>query len=144
MSRDPTGKSSTPILIGGSIVVLFILFATVSFWFFSSAPIAQPGTEGQGLGEKFLEHVRLNQMDAAWEMTSPEFRSFMGRESFQKMVRSHPELREKPQFQERKPTKINGLDRVEFSYSFPKSGKKIRLVMAPDQGQFKIEHWEWQ
>lgn len=99
-----------------------------------------PDDNGQAIAESFLTRIRSGQMDEAWQNTTPEFKSLMGRESFRDFVRKRPFFKETPKFQGSKPLENQALKLVEcqFSVDRPKAGP-IRVVLAPSGSTWQVE-----
>ncbi len=129
-------------LVGGAGLVCLLLGGAGYYWFGASGSVAQPGEEGKEIASSFLDQVREKKWTAAWDQTGPEFRSYMGLETFKTYVAKHPALKEKIEYKGMNKRSVNGLDRVEFHFQSSQSAKKIDIVLAPDQGRFKVEHFE--
>lgn len=140
MNEKETG-AGFPVGIIGGVLVCFLLAGGAYYFFSRTGTVAQPGEEGKEIASSFLDQVRENKWDAAWDQTGPEFRSYMGKETFKNFVRKNPALKEKAEFKGLSKTTVNGLERVKFDFQSSKSAKKIEIVLAPDQGRFKVEHF---
>lgn len=143
MANTNDSESSFPLgLIGGLVVGCLLVGGAAYYWMTSAGTVAQPGEDGKEIALSFLDQVREKKWNAAWDQTGPEFRSYMGLETFKGYVAKHPALKEKAEFKGMSRKSVNGLDRVEFHFQSSKTTKKIEIVLAPDQGRFKVEHIE--
>jgi hypothetical protein len=103
---------------------------------------APPQEDGRGVAEPFLEGIRDNRIDAAWESTTAEFKSDMGRETFRAYARKHPVLKEPLEFTGYEPDKTNGVTRGACDYSTPAGSKvqaKVRVLVAREGELWKVE-----
>lgn len=103
---------------------------------------APPKEDGRKAAEPFLEQLRASQEDAAWESTTAEFKSDLGRESFRQFARQHPVLKEPLEFVGYEPDKTNGITRGACDYQTPADAKKqakVRVLVAREGEQWKVE-----
>jgi hypothetical protein len=109
----------------------------------SSGPGAAPRPEdGRNVADAFLAEIRNDHVDAAWESTTAEFKSDMGRENFRKFARKHPLLKEPLEFAQYEPDKTNGVTRGACDYRTPEAAKvqaKVRLLVAREGKDWKVE-----
>jgi hypothetical protein len=136
-SRSQHG--STRLVIIAVLAVLagagFLLYG-----YFTGSEI-QPES-GQAIAEPFLEEVRSGKADAAWEATTAEFKSNLGRENFLKYVDTHPLLKEPLEFYSLQTVSINDVPRTECVFGkqgAPGSGAKVRVILATEDGELKVE-----
>ena len=128
-SKDSLGTPWRPIL-GGCLG--FIVLIGLGLWWMAPAVTPQPDIEGKEVALAFLELIRQGKSTDAWQGSSAEFKSFMGREALFALAKKTPGLREK--------AKVNGLDRSIFNFRTPKAMKKIQVTLALEQGTFRVEH----
>jgi hypothetical protein len=101
-----------------------------------------PQDEGRAAAEPFLENIRNDRVDAAWESTSAEFKSDMGRENFRRFVKGHPALKQPLDFAAYEANKTNGLTFGAFDFKTPESAPKpakVRILVARENDQWKVE-----
>ena len=60
----------------------------------SVIPPPPPADADRAAAGVFLKHIQDGKVDVAWNGTSAEFKSFMGKADFQKYVKEHPQLRQ--------------------------------------------------
>ena len=115
-----------------------ILLVLVSFGFSGcgGSNASLPEDNGRSIAEAFLADVRGGKVDEAWEGTSAEFKSLMGKESFRGYVRRQPALKAEPAFQGAKPVENGPLKLVECTFQADKPKPaviKIMLAAGPDR-----------
>jgi hypothetical protein len=101
-----------------------------------------PQAEGRAAAEPFLENIRNDKVDAAWESTSAEFKSDMGRENFRRFVKGHPVLKQPLDFAAYEPNQTNGLPFGACDFTTPQSAPtpaKVRILVARENDQWKVE-----
>lgn len=101
-----------------------------------------PQAEGRAAAEPFLENIRNDKVDAAWESTSAEFKSDMGRENFRRFVKGHPVLKQPLDFSAYEPNQTNGLAFGACDFKTPQSAPasaKVRILVAREDNQWKVE-----
>lgn len=99
-----------------------------------------PEPEGRRVAETFLSEIRGDRTDAAWESTTAEFKSDMGRETFQRFVQSHSILRGQLTFVAFQADRTNDIERgaCDFQTEPPGSGK-MRVLVAREDQKWKVE-----
>lgn len=97
---------------------------------------------GKQVADAFLDQIRRGQLDAAWQSTTAEFKSYQGRDTFRAQVAQHPHLRGPLQFVRYEVAQLNDLTRGQCIYQ-PASGKppgrQVRVVVAQEGGQWKVD-----
>jgi hypothetical protein len=127
------------------LVVIAVLAALAGagfllYGYFARSEI-QPES-GRAVAEPFLEAVRSGEADSAWETTTAEFKSDLGRENFLKYVESHPLMKQPLEFYSLQTVSINGVPRTECAFGkqgAPGSGPKVRVILATEEGELKVE-----
>ncbi len=97
---------------------------------------------GREIAEPFLEAVRSGEAGPAWETTTAEFKSNLGRENFLKYVAAHPLMKEPLEFYSLQTVSINGVPHTECAFGrqgAPGSGPKVRVILATEEGELKVE-----
>ncbi len=96
--------------------------------------------DARPIAEAFLGDVRTgkpDRVDAAWQGTTAEFKSYQGREQFRKFVRANKALAAPAEFQECQVTEANGL-RVARCRFRTASGAPLTVMLAPEGGEWKV------
>lgn len=97
---------------------------------------------GRQVADAFLDQVRRGQLDAAWQSTTAEFKSYQGRDAFRAHVTQHPFVRGPLEFVRYEVGQLNELTRGQCIYR-PASGKppgrQVRVVVAQEGGQWKVD-----
>ena len=103
-------------------------------------PAAPPEADGKGAAEPFLAAIREDRLDAAWDSTTAEFKSDMGRETFHRFAKGHPVLREPLTYVGYQADKTNGIERgaCDFQPQAP-GAAKIRILVAQENKLWKVE-----
>lgn len=146
MPRNVTarsGKTQTAVIAG---VVLVAAIGWIGYqWLGGSA--APPADNGVSIAEPFLTEIRKGQVDAAWESTSAEFKSLMGKEEFKKFVKEQPILKDTLELGNVQQVTINKTQCLQCAFHKPSAeGKKlenkmkVRVLIAQERsGPWKVE-----
>ena len=126
-----------------AVVVLLVAIAGGAFLLYRyyGTPAIQPES-GRAVAEPFLEEIRSGTPDSAWESTTAEFKSNLGRENFLKYVETHPLLKEPLEFYSLQTVALNDVPRTECVFGkqgSPGSGPKVRVILAHEEGELKVE-----
>lgn len=140
MKKEANESLGTPwlLLLGGSLG--FLILVGIGLWWMAPPVTPQPDEAGKEVAFVFLDLIRQGKSAEAWQGSSAEFKSFMGREALSALAKKTPALYEKPEFVSMEKAKVNGLDRTIFTFRTPKARKKIQVTLASEQGTFRIEH----
>lgn len=96
--------------------------------------------DARPIAEAFLTDVRtgrIDRIDAAWDGTTPEFKSNQGREQFRKYVKTQKRLAETAQFQSAQMSEANGVRVAECLFLTPQG--PVRVLLARDENKWKVE-----
>lgn len=97
---------------------------------------------GRQVADAFLDQVRRGQLDAAWQSTTAEFKSYQGRDAFKAQIAQHPFVRGSLEFVRYEVGQLHELARGQCVYR-PASGKppgrQLRVVVAQEGGQWKVD-----
>ena len=96
----------------------------------SSQPTPEIGS-GRKITEEFLKEIQAGNTYEVWQKTSPEFKSYMGKEQFKAFVFSNPVLREKLHFQKEEPFPEGG-KWILCSFSSDKPAKTVKVFVGRD------------
>ena len=103
-------------------------------------PALNPGVdEGRLVAEQFLSLLRQDAPAAVWDATTPEFKSAEGKSKFVTRVKRSPWVREPMAFSSAQPVAVNQSERLEFVFTSGKTGKPVRLLLAKDRGQWRVD-----
>lgn len=97
---------------------------------------------GRQVAEAFLEQVRRGQLDAAWQSTTAEFKSYQGRDAFRHQIAQHPWLRQPLEFVQYEVGELNGLLRGQCLYrsaAGKAAGRQVKVAVAQEAGQWKVD-----
>lgn len=105
----------------------------------NSAP-ELPAEQGQSIAESFLKDIRSGKVDTAWQGTTPEFKSLMGRESFRDYVKRRPALKSELKLENAKAIKNNSMNLMEFQFiaERPKPSK-ITVMLSSSENSWRVE-----
>ena len=68
-----------------------------------------------------------------------EFKSAEGKTKFAGRVKANAWLGEPMAFSSVQQVKVNDTDRLEFAFTSAKTGKFVRILLARDQGQWRVD-----
>jgi hypothetical protein len=126
--------------IVAAVVVAAALIGGVVLVASNRRPALNPGVdEGRLVAEEFLSLLRQDAPAAVWDATTPEFKSAEGRSKFVARVKRSPWVRESMTFNSAQPVHVNQSERLEFVFTSGKTGKPVRLLLAKDQGQWRVD-----
>lgn len=99
-------------------------------------------TEGESnektLSDSFLKLVAGGKTEEAWDSTSAEFKSYMGKEQFQSTVAANPFLKKEVTFEKaEKDEKTKVL--TYCSYKELKSKKTVVVIVGPDPDALRVQ-----
>jgi len=116
------------------------LLATLMVWgLMRFAGPDTPPDNGQEIAASFLAEIRAGRVDSAWEGTTAELKSFMGKERFRRFVRAQPALKQPAEPVGSAMISVQGLSRAQCTFR-PQSGKgTLKVLLASEDGQWKVE-----
>lgn len=98
-----------------------------------------PPDNGVDVATAFLADIRDGKVDSAWESTTAEFKSFMGKERLRIFVRQHPVLKKPAKSAGAQVVSVQGLSRNECTFR-PESGtENIKVLLAVEDGTWRVE-----
>jgi hypothetical protein len=88
---------------------------------------------------EFLELIQSGQVDQAWESTSAEFKSFIGRDRLRQYVKSYAVLQKPVTLQDCQPADapVPLLDYIFAGDDHP--ALLVHVLMASEKGEWKVE-----
>jgi hypothetical protein len=109
-------------------------------WSVSGCGSSANPDEAHLAADAFLTQIRAGDVDQAWEATSSEFKSYMGRDRLRHFVRTASALKEPATLQRCQPAELDtGLVLVECVYVPEKSDKTIRVLLDDHGGVWTVE-----
>ena len=116
--------------------LLFLLLITNLF------ACGNKATEGDSnektISDSFLKLVSSGKTEDAWNSTSAEFKSYMGKAQFQSTVSANPFLKKEVTFEkEAKDEKSKAL--TYCSYKESKSKKTVIVIVGPDPDALRVQ-----
>ncbi len=142
-SKNEEQTSSLPVATIASLVVAVIVVAGLVWYFFrASEPPPADEAVGRPVAERFLAELQAKRAGSAWDLTTAEFKSDEGRESFIRWAAQRPVLTSPLEFQEYRLTDFNGLKRAECVYRPPAGSKintQVRIAVGQEFGEWKVE-----
>jgi len=90
---------------------------------------------------KFLDEIRAGKVSNAWESTTTEFKSLLGREGLEGYVRAHPALKEKEpaDFLSFNTAERGGSPLGECAFRSASRKSAIKVLLARENGAWKVE-----
>lgn len=123
------------------LIPLLIVLGLASAWYWLQ-PSTQPGLDaGRRVAEEFLELIQSGRPEAAWESTTAEFKSAIGREAFVRQAKAAKALHKPSQFITAETVQVQQEPRTEYLFREPESGETVRLVIGMDAGAWRVDRW---
>lgn len=130
------GGLAARVLILGVVGVLLVL--ALIGWFAQPRRIQED--PARAITDAFLQQIQQGDLEAAWQATSAEFKSDMGREDFLQFVAKFPVLHEPLSFEAFRPIPEHPLPMVECVYlSAGSEGQTVRVLVALEREEWKVE-----
>ena len=125
------------------ILALLSLLLLVGVWL-ADRPVSTEDAHEEAM--HFLNQLRAGEIDLAWEDTTAEFKSFVGRDRLRKTVRSNPVFQHPFEMTSSQSVEIGPLRLFECLFRSAKfADTNVRILLAPTkQGQWKVERLEIQ
>lgn len=123
------------------LTVLAVLGLATIAWLvlWSLRRASAPPDNGRETATAFLDAIRNNRVDTAWEGTTAEFKSFLGRERLHAFVRSQPVLKTALEFSGAQELEANGIRLIAYTFRAPPTSPAVKVLLAKEQGQWKVE-----
>ena len=117
-------------------VLLSLLLITNLFACGNKAP--ESDSNEKTISDSFLKLVSAGKIEEAWNSTSAEFKSYMGKAQFQSTVTANPFLKKEVPFEkEEKDEKTKAL--TYCSYKELKSKKTFIVIVGPDPDALRVQ-----
>lgn len=138
MSHLRTGAANRNLIVG---MVAVVLLAAAGWLLFGNKGPAEPTVdEGRKTAEAFLSLLERGKAAEAWETTTAEFKSALGRERFVSQAAKSPILKKPLQFASTQAVNVSDAPRTEFVYQpADGAGGMVRLLIAQEGGAWKVE-----
>lgn len=120
-----------------AVVILLGIGYGASLWL--QPPTEPDRDEGRATVEDFLNRVREGKPGEAWDLSTVEFKSIAGRESFIRLAQQSAILKEPLQFGSIQKITVQEQPRSEFLYQSTKSGGNVRVLLGYEQGAWKVD-----
>lgn len=123
------------------LAVLVLVVIGVAAWFVAGwlRDTEVPADVADQTASLFLEDIRNDRLDAAWNGTTAEFKSFMGKDRLRQFVDTHSALQDPAEFLQFQMVSINGIALAECTFRPSKSLSTIRVLLADEDGEWKVE-----
>lgn len=132
------GVMRWPWIVAAAVIGVVVLVVVVVFYR-NTHPSTLSVNEGLPLAEQFLELIRQGKPDEAWAVTSAEFKSIMGKESFRALVKAKPALRGPAKFQTLRPVEKSELNLAAMVFKPEKGTQQIVVTLGCSAGKWQVE-----
>jgi hypothetical protein len=130
-------EGNVRIVILVAVAVVVVVAGVILFRRSSEAASLE---QAQSAAVRFLEELQSGQIDAAWEGTTAEFKSFIGRDRLRRMVDETPELQEPCELLECREADVEQLTLLECLFrSTVTSETTVRVLLGNERGEWKVE-----
>lgn len=101
---------------------------------------ARPSDEtARRVADEFLAGLKAKQIDAVWERTTPDFKSFRGKSVFRKYVQSQPLLMSALSFESVKDETKDERRVTNCVYTVPGKSVRVQIAVAFDGGEWRVD-----
>lgn len=130
-----------------TVVVCVLLLAAVLgllfvWWAGETAPTEDQGRQVAG---QFMEQIRTGDLDAAWESTTSDFKSDLGRDAFRGFVAARPPLREAAEYVGSEEVSVHGLTRWRYNFRLasplPSGSSDVGVLITRDSDVWRVEQF---
>lgn len=138
MKKRCEQAGNTTIVLVGVLCALAVVAAVVLWWRW--APATQPTADvGQQVVDDFLKQLREGQAAAAWQATTAEFKSALGREKFLTYVKERPYFKRPLAFVSMQTVRVQNQPRSEFVYRTADSKATVRILVGSEAGTWHVD-----
>ena len=138
MKKRCEQAGNTTIVLVGVLCALAVVAAVVLWWRW--APVTQPTADvGQQVVDDFLKQLREGQAAAAWQATTAEFKSALGREKFLSYVKERPYFKRPLAFVSMQTVRVQNQPRSEFVYRTADSKATVRILVGSEAGTWHVD-----
>ena len=116
----------------------FLLLLLITNLFACGNKASEGDTDAKTISDSFLKLVSAGKTEEAWNTTSAEFKSYMGKEQFQSTVKANTFLKKELAFEKAdKDEKTKAL--TYCSYKEYKSKKTVIVIVGPDPDALRVQ-----
>lgn len=138
MKKRNVREGKTTAMLVGVLGALAVVGAVVLWWRW--APATQPSADvGQQVVDEFLKQLRDGQAAAAWQVTTAEFKSALGREKFLTYVKARPYFKRPLAFVSMQTVRVQDQPRTEFVYRTADSKATVRILIGSEAGGWHVD-----
>ena len=138
MKKRCEQAGNTTIVLVGVLCALAVVAAVVLWWRW--APATQPSVDvGQQVVDDFLKQLRDGQAAEAWQATTAEFKSALGREKFLTYVKERPYFKRPLAFVSMQTVRVQNQPRSEFVYRTADSKATVRVLVGSEAGAWHVD-----
>ncbi len=123
----------------GVVWPLLGLLASSFFWTGCGGGSVPAPDASRDIAAKFLDEIRAGRAEAAWDGTSTEFKSMLGRDGFVAYVRKHPVLKEPVEFVSFNSAERNGVPVGDCAFRTASKKSPVKVLVAQENGTWKVE-----
>lgn len=126
----------------GGVLLAAVLGLLIVWWGGESVPTEDQGRQVAG---QFLEQIRTGNLDAAWESTTSDFKSDLGRDAFRGFVAARPSLREEAEYVGSEEVAVHGLTRWRYNFRLtsplPSGSPEVGVLITRDADVWRVEQF---
>lgn len=139
LPRDRSGSLPRLLIVCLALIALLGIVGSR----FVRQPDVLPDAEVEAV--RFLDRIREGDVDVAWEATTAEFKSFIGRERLRKTVAATPVLQQPCELVRCQPAEVGQLKVIECLFRPTEvSDVIVRVLLGSEQGRWRVERLEIQ
>lgn len=135
--RPAHRSGKTAVITIASVVTVLLVLAGV--WFWPRVPNHPTADQNRQVAEEFLTQIRQGEASRAWESTTAEFKSALGREKFLKQVKQHPFLTKPMEFVDIQPVAVQQAGRTEAVFKAIQGRASVRVLAGNEGGKFRVD-----
>ena len=122
-----------------ALVSMCLLLAVAVIWVWRQPAVGPTVEEGRQVADRFLADIKAGRASQAWDSTTSEFKSALGREKFLEAVKEHPFLTKPLTFVSVQTASVQGAPRNEYLYRSSKGPGTVRLLAGSDNGSWRVD-----
>lgn len=138
----PGRRARTLAVVVGVLLLAAAAGYLISRWGDETTP---QGDEGRQIAQRFLEEIRSGNVDAAWESTTSDFKSDLGRDAFRGFVAARPSLREAAEYVGSEEVSVHGLTRWRYNFRLasplPSGSSDVGVLIMRDSDVWRVEQF---
>ncbi len=122
------------------LIAILVIAAPLAIWLWFRQPAQLDVNKGQEVAAAFLANIREGKAADAWQSTTAEFKSAVGKEAFVREVKPLKFLKGAMAFVSTETVMVNDESRSEFQFRAP-TGETARIVLGNEGGVWKVDRW---